>query len=312
MSSAIVIPSNREDSFNKWCNEWRHQLEGATVILIEDSFDRTFEPKLDNFRHYCWRDIDHDLKDKAWIIPRKTDCVRSYGYLKAYQEGFDYIMTMDDDCYPVHDEPYWVSGHVDELNKCDSRWINTLESTKVRGVPFENTGSVPVAISHGLWTNIPDLDAVTQLTTEQTDELGLDLYIPMEKYYPMCGMNLAWKAEVTPAMYFMLMGKEYGIDRFGDIWAGLISKRIADHLGYTVHSGYPLVRHDKASNVFTNLEKEARGIGINETLWEAIDVIGFSERTWAGCYQELIDQLNVEGEYFTKLKQAMTVWSSLF
>jgi reversibly glycosylated polypeptide/UDP-arabinopyranose mutase len=33
----------------------------------------------------------------------------------------------------------------------------------VRGYPFSLRGGVPTAISHGLWLNIPDYDAPTQL-----------------------------------------------------------------------------------------------------------------------------------------------------
>lgn len=315
MSSAIIIPSNREESFNKWCELWKNKIGDATVFLIEDSQDRTFEPKLDNFRYYCWRDIDNDLGENSWIIPRKTDCIRSYGYLKAYQEGFDYIMTMDDDCYPETDTLDWIGSHVKQLNETKTKWTNTLTTTKVRGIPFFNKGKLNVAISHGLWKNVADLDAPTQLTRGDWftgDDEYLDKCIPTGTYYPMCGMNLAWKREVTPIMYFLLMGKEYGIDRFGDIWCGIISKKILDHLGYVVHSGYPYIWHNRASNVFVNLEKEAHGIGLNETFWEAVDAVILTKYTFKDCYWELADKLNLSGEYFEKLKQAMKVWRTLF
>jgi hypothetical protein len=47
----------------------------------------------------------------------------------------------------------------------------------------------------------------------------------------MCGMNIGWKRELTSAMYFMLMGKDkneknWGFDRFDDIWAGIFVKKI--------------------------------------------------------------------------------------
>jgi hypothetical protein len=36
----------------------------------------------------------------------------------------------------------------------------------VRGYPFSLREGVPTAISHGLWLNIPDYDAPTQVTPQ--------------------------------------------------------------------------------------------------------------------------------------------------
>src|SRR3989304_3774293 len=77
-------------------------------------------------------------------------------------------------------------------------------------------------------------------------------------------------------------GESWGFERFGDIWSGVIFKKIADHLGYAIASGYPIIWHAKASNVFTNLKKEASGIKINETFWEIIDTIELPDVA-SGC-----------------------------
>lgn len=50
---------------------------------------------------------------------------------------------------------------------------------------------------------------------------------------------------------------------------GWASKVCADHLGYGVKSGAPYIRHNKASNPFTNLRKEYKG------LWWQEDMIRF-------------------------------------
>ena len=89
----------------------------------------------------------------------------------------------------------------------------------------------------------------------------------------MCSMNIAWRAGVHAAMYFLLMGPDYPFDRFGDIWGGVLAKRVADHLGLAVNSGSPGVLHERASNVFVNLAKESRGLGVNETFWRAVDSV---------------------------------------
>lgn len=133
----------------------------------------------------------------------------------------------------------------------------------------------------------------------------------------MCSMNLAWKRECTPMMYFLLMGEDpqgqkYMYDRFGDIWGGLFSKKIADHLGFSVVSGSPYIYHNRASNAFDNLIKEANGIKTNEILWRDLDQMKLTSQTVAEAYAELADQLPVYSPYWEKLKLAMKTWSGLF
>ena len=108
------------------------------------------------------------------------------------------------------------------------------------------------------------------------------------------------------------MGRDFEYDRFGDIWCGIISKKICDHLGLAVTSGEPLVHHDRASNVFTNLIKEAPGYRLNETLWKLIDSVVLTGTTVASCAQQIADALSDHGEYAGKLGKAYRAWLCLF
>ncbi len=128
----------------------------------------------------------------------------------------------------------------------------------------------------------------------------------------MCGMNVAFRPLVAPLMYFLLMGKDWPYDRFDDIWCGLFMKKVCDHLGYLVNSGYPTVRHSRASDVWVNLEKERPGMLVNETLWEAVDAVTLSKSDPIDCYLELAEQLPMTGDYWDKLKEAMQIWAELF
>jgi reversibly glycosylated polypeptide/UDP-arabinopyranose mutase len=92
--------------------------------------------------------------------------------------------------------------------------------------------------------------------------------IPKGVFYPMCGMNIAFKRKMLPYMYFAPMGHRVGMDRFGDIWCGIESKKVIDKKGWAVITGLASVKHKRASNVFTNLVKEAKGLGLNETYWK--------------------------------------------
>ena len=325
----VVVPTIREDCMSAFLDAWRDQFRRADVelIVVEDNPTRSFdlERLTEGVRmtHYCWQDIDAALGENAWIIPRRTDCVRSFGYWQAALRKPDMIVTLDDDCYPLPGiagmsffELHWQRL---EQGGTDQAWSSSGTGTKPRGIPYyRQERSRPCVVNHGLWTNVPDFDAPTQLLQARgtTPFVFDDRTIPVGQYFPMCGMNLAFRPEAVPALYFLLMGKGEPYDRFGDIWSGVFVKKIADHLGWAINSGSPAIEHQRASNVWANLRKEAPGLEVNEDLWAAVDSVVLTGEDFATCYAELADCLAAvdsgDREYFQRLREAMTIWSSLF
>jgi len=339
MKISIIVPTIRENSILRFLNEWNaiFQKENINLIIIEDNPQKTFDIKKDSYKfiinHYSWKDIEKDLGKDNWIIPRRTSAIKSYGFWKAYQENSDLIIALDDDCYPI--ENYLKNFQKTNLiqiyknnlfkNKFkETAWISTINQIRPRGLPYKGLeriiNSGQIILNHGLWANIPDLDAKTQLsikTIPKIEKYFVNQLIPQGKYFPMCGMNIGWKKELAPTMYFMLMGKDkneksWGFDRFDDIWAGIFVKKICDHLGYRIISGYPVVWHDRASDPYKNLEKEKTGIKVNEYLWQEVDKIKLTKSNFKECYKELAEKLNLKTDYFKKLKKAMIIWSELF
>ncbi len=273
-----------------------------------------------------------DIDDKDWgnIIPRRSDTVRSYGYWWAYTQGYEYLMTLDDDCYPNPDYPNLDELHRSMLTR--TKWFNTLNNVRPRGVPYFNLGERKVYINHGLWTGILDYDAPQQLVNPVPEIYSHDnRIVPSGAYHPFCGMNAIWRREVMVLSYHLLMGQVMGsndglqklpFDRFGDIWCGIIQKKICDHLGLAVSTGTPYIHHDRASSPFTNLRKEANGIEVNEWFWQKIDAIDFgtmgkgSAASPASLYKEVGIQIrNWDGEhaaYWRLLGDAITRWADLF
>lgn len=317
MKAAIVIPTIRQESISKFLTAWGDEFDGHTVIVVEDNPEPSFDLARRGTLHFSWQDIDGELGDRSWIIPRRTDCVRSYGYYKASQQaGIDMIVTLDDDCYPG--TPDFLHTHFERLTApaITRPWVSTGRGPLPRGIPYHSIErELPCVINHGLWTKVPDFDAITQLANlrfNQTYE-PVNQAIPVGCYFPMCGMNLAWKPEVTPAMYFLLMGQRgWPFDRFGDIWCGLFVKKICDHLGVGVTSGNPLIEHQRASLVWTNLRKELPGYEVNETLWRHVDSVSLTQDTFRSCYSELAGKLPLKGDYWDRLRQAMLLWTELF
>lgn len=335
----MVVPTIRKDSFERFIREWKPTglFDNVDLIIMEDNPEATFEVD-DDVRvmfHHSWRDIDCE----TWgsIIPRRSDTVRSYAYWSAWRAGYEYIMTLDDDCYPAKGFENLPKMHKQMLEG-RTRWYNTLNSVIPRGMPYFNRGQRDVYLNHGIWQGVLDYDAPHQLVDPAPEVFDhSNRIVPHGAYFPMCGMNVMWRSEMTVLMYHLLMGRSvkashaaYGtkisgndqlemlpFDRFGDIWCGILMKKVADHLGWAISTGTPYINHDRASNPFTNLRKEANGIEVNEWFWEKIDgvsLIGY--RSAADCYYALgkaVSKFDGEHErYWKKLGGAMMTWSDLF
>jgi len=315
LKTAVVVPTIREECLKTWFEQWAEELKNVHVIIIEDNPRPSFkiESNKIQFDHYSWKDIDKELRDKSWIIPRKTDCVRSFGLFKAWQQGYDMIVTLDDDCYP--DDKNFIETHKKCLfeRKYAKDWFQHSQSITVRGVPKDIEFSYSVA-NMGLWSNVPDLDAITQMNNPDIHlkKKNFSFVSPFGYFSPISGMNLAFRKEVIPASYFLLMGEKYGIDRFGDIWMGIFLKRICDHLGVYITGGDPYIRHERASDPTKNYEKEKSGYEYNDKLWKIIKNMEIKGSDFKECYLSLSDQLPEFSDYWTKLKTAMKIWLSLF
>lgn len=351
---ALVVPTIREASLKRFVQEWSAErlFDRVDLIVMEDNPKRTFERPTEAVAHFDWADVDKTLGDKAWIVPRRSDTVRSFAYYAAWAAGYPTIMTLDDDCYPVDRtcdddsirDPFdccgkpagerLVDGHELALSS-HPRWMSTIDG-RPRGLPYGDLGKLPVKVNHGLWTNVADLDAPTQLSGGELDVRhdGTSRVVPRGVYFPMCGMNVAWRREATPLMYHLLMGRAtmkpgdepqlLPYDRMGDIFCGVLMKKACDHLGWSVATGTPYIRHDRASNVFANLAKEANGIVAHEGFWKHVDATRVFFSTDApSVYKALArqvksfvpeDRLVAERSigYFETLGDAMLAWAELF
>ena len=233
------------------------------MVEIPEGFD---------YELYNRNDIERILGDKAWCISFKDSACRCFGYMVSKKK---YIYTIDDDCFvankPTGERINALEQHIRNLlTPSTPDFFNTLYDPYaegadfVRGYPFGMREGKPTAVSHGLWLNIPDYDAPTQLVKpmeRNTRYVNAVLTIPKGTLFPMCGMNLAFDRElIGPAMYFGLMGEGQPWGRYDDMWAGWCVKVICDHLGLGVKTGLPYIWHSKASNPFVNLRKEYKGI----------------------------------------------------
>lgn len=316
MNAVLVVPNHLPHL--DFLAEWGDEFAETPIIVVQDIGEKPEPPPGLDVTIVDHADIEAHLGADAWIIPSQTSACRSYGYLLAWQRQPDFILTLDTDCYP--DGSDLLLGHEYNLSeRACIDWVNSWTGMEYRGFPYRIRDQAPVMLSHGVWSGIPDLDAATWLRNPHYHTFPAQdtRVIPRMSYFPMCGMNLAWRTELTPAMYFGLFGPAYGFDQYDDIWAGVLVKRILDHLGWAVLSGYPSVEHRKQSNVYANLVKQAPGLAMNEHFWRAVDDVELTETSVIGAYRQLIeglpDAITDEPPGWTAtFKKAALTWVGLF
>lgn len=329
MVIGVCVPTAREKSIVSFLEAWRPHFDRDDVLLFvhEDRPSKSFKPDFPRLRHTAHDDIDRELGTAGWIIPRRSGACRSFPMYLAWKEGCDYIITLDDDCYPEPAEgAAFIDRHLESFQR--DRWFRTIAGDEPRGVPYGRLGLLRVALNHGLWSDVPDLDAPTslmRLREARTPLLprGHDV-VPPGMAFPLCAMNVCYRRDVIPIAYNLLMGLESdGLDRFDDIWSGLIIKRVVDSMGWYVTTGEPFVGHRRQSDPFVNLRREALGIQIHERLWDYIlDTPLEAGLGVTGAFLRIAERLrrfpDVSSDvpcpagYFPRVADAMEVWSKLF
>ena len=164
-----------------------------------------------------------------------------------------------------------------------------------------------------------DYDAPTQLLkVHEKNVVYADIVqtIPYRVYYPLCSMNVAFDRElIGPALMQGLMGVGQPWGRYDDMFSGWASKLVADHLRLGTKSGAPYIYHNKASNPFTNLAKEYKGLQWQEEVIRFFDATVLSEfsNTASLAYVELANKIELELAHlsptFTRLAKAMKIWT---
>lgn len=308
----LVVPTIREDSIKGFIQAWDFS-QWDKIIVIEDNPEKTFNLPID-FEHFSWKEIDEDLGEDAWIISRRDSAIRSYGFFKAYQAGAKYVFTLDDDCFATRFNH--CNHHIKNLDE-HPKWVESVPNYRTRGLPYRNKGTLEnVVMSVGLWEGVPDLDSIQSIATAPIYDfkpLEYTRILARNQYVPICGMNLAFKREITPACYFPLMGTNSPFGRFDDIWCGVLVKKICDHLNFSISCGMPFIEHKRHSDPFVNLKKETPGIIFNEQFWEIIDSIQLSATTPKACMNEIAKSLQtIDNDYLKQLGKAIEIWEGLF
>lgn len=301
---AVVVPTCRPESLKTFVRSWqtlfeRHDIE---LIIVEDCPE-------------TWAVLPD-------FIPQRTGAIRSWGFLQAYQRGYD-VIALDDDCLPP-DAGDPIQEYLDAFrtrfsvgNYFDVGHTFGLEEY-MRGFPFGQRRVATPLLQYGGWHNVPDMDAVTQAEHEKQGAVTgykFDprvLAIPVGLGFTACIMNAAMKREAIPMLYQLIMGVDrVGYDRYDDLWSGLFAKKICDHLERPILiNGKASIVHTRASNTEQNLKKEADGYALNDVLWGKLETIDLESQSILDCYRELTERLDPGwfGPAGRQITKAMHCW----
>jgi len=317
----VIVPTIREyecvEAYVENARAHGFDTDRLHVVLVTEDFCDTGEmgamledlgvsgSVFDGTARQAWF-AEHGLSAYQDLIPEASHAQTSFGLLYMWANPtFEYGVFVDDDTLP-HDEFDFFGRHLANLAfegevtsvRSDEQWVNVLYQNAdehglyPRGYPYSameeavetDTAEVDTVVaSQGLWTNVPDLDAVRILmdgdlegqaqTRTAAADFEEDFVAAPGNYLTVCSMNLAFRREVIPAFYQLPMDdNEWSVGRFDDIWSGVFLKRACDLLGAQIYTGDPLCEHNKAArSTFDDLHNEVAGLELNEHVWELVD-----------------------------------------
>jgi hypothetical protein len=263
MQIAVVVPTNRPEGYAAFLKRWQEQFYQHEVALVT-----VWDGDKPYIEYLGSKTPAKDLEGHE-LVANHCAGVRNLGFLYVAQrlKEIEIIVTLDDDMTPDGDT---IGDHVRILQKkLPISWFSHTGEAYMRGFPYAVRNEAPVMLSHGVWQKNPDWDAPTQLLNDNAPHK--DFYkgaIPKGSYFNFCGMNVAFKREALPYVYYAPVSDFKGAERFDDIWAGIPMKEDFDKNGWAVATGYASCIHERASNVFNNLIHEAVGIKYNEDFWQ--------------------------------------------
>ncbi len=265
---AVVVPTCRPEQLEAFCASWREQFSqhDATVVVVRDDTDAG---EIHVLGKGAVGDEASVLGKNCGIVARKSPACRCLGfaYIARSLPEVRYVVTLDDDVAPDGDT---IGDHIAALSRrTHTSWMSSvMRGPHMRGFPYGVRDESPVFVSHGVWKNIPDLDAPTQLVIGNSPEVAFySGPVPRGVFFPVCGMNLAFRVEAMPYMLWCPAKWLPGAERFDDIWMGVELVKDLSKINAAMVTGFSSCVHTRLSNVYANLRAEAYGIGLNERLW---------------------------------------------
>ena len=252
MKTIVVVPWHNRNQLDLFIDAWKVSFSDERILFQQD-------------------------RDKSGCALTKNAGIR-----QAIDAGAEIIIVLDDDCFAEAGQTFdaFVAAHVEALAPQPVEMFEVVTDPPSRGTPYFNrTIAMPVAASMGFWSEIGDYDAPGQLVHGARHPMAFSRKAMHGRYFPLCGMNLAFRASEWPWCQFV------DVPRFDDIWQGFLWQKKAYAAGQCFSLNGPIVRHSRQSNVWANLRDEAVNLERNETMWRDVHLFPVME------YEETIRSL---------------------
>ena len=254
------------------------------------------------------------------FILENSDHRRNIGYLKAYKDEVDFVISMDDDNFPIDDN--FFEQHRNMLTKKDhdvvttsSKFFNNCSllddktfihprgfptSKKENETSFHKEKNLVIGINAGMWTIAPDVDAISWLVCNKNFNnvrSVKQVVLSKDTYCPVNSQNTALIRELIPAYYFIKMNYDIGgglkFDRLGDIYSGYFMQKVAKKMELSVSFGMPLVTHERNNHDYlSDANAEWGCFRTIDAFTGWLSKINLSGSTVIDCYDDLADQLH--------------------
>lgn len=356
--TTINVPTLLQDYAQKLSKK---EKVGFIVVGDKKTPHKKLQSFMKNLKEYGCESEYMDLKNQERFIKKfnRLSKIFSYnsverrnvGYLKAAEYDSKVIIILDDDNYILDNKYLNYMKHIGKKSsfvevKSSIGWFNPCIMLRtdhgneiyMRGFPYakrfiknhykfkKNSGKV--VLNMGLWTEDPDVDAVTNLTLP-TRILGLKkefstLMIANSTFMPINSQNTAFATEILPCLYEVMQGynlKGLKIDRYSDVWAGFMAKKVIDHMGDKITVGQPLSRHVRNyHNLLNDLKLELWGMLLTEKFVSWLESMTINGSSYIESYNFLAKDMKKTlsrsfddptiRKYFEKLSDAMGIWTN--
>ncbi|MEA2511546.1 MAG: hypothetical protein QOJ59_1033 [Thermomicrobiales bacterium] len=259
------------------------------------------------------------------FIPYDTDNRRNIGFLMAFADGAEVLISIDDDNFCRSGEDF-VGEHYARLNtdvnqgillQSPTGWVNVMDFIDyepsapawARGFPYSDRNPVEyealdgaavgrVSVHAGLWSHDPDVDAVTRLAVSpfvRGAKNNAWYILGRESWMPINTQNTGLTRDSAQAYYYVRMGFPFGelrLDRFGDILSGYFVEACAKAAGDLVSFGLPIVDHHRTKHdLLKDLGFEYFGILLIEELVPWLRSVRLTGGTYIERYRNLAAEL---------------------
>ncbi len=282
-------------------------------------------------------------------IPKNSDNRRNVGFLLAAAQGHETIISVDDDNFPRDDDFLAGHSHVGRTVELDAvhsstGWFNPCSLLKteppvsiyMRGFPvsMRNGASYEyyrelgrVVINMGLWMGQPDVDAATNIAVP-VKVVGFTrerVMLIRGTYSPINTQNTAFVRSLLPVYYYVLMHgnrrvgdrSTFQLDRYGDIWSGMLAMRAMNVMDERATIGAPFVNHNRnPHNFLKDLEQEVLGMVYTDALSKVLPEWDVDGKDYFDIYSRLSRCMAKFGSreppairrHFERISSAMNAW----